>query len=99
VEAVVGPPDGPDRDDWALESGLAAGGWASMTRLALGSPEMGAGIAATNAPAIAEGLRDVRAALDVWIVALEADRVEATTLTDRFRAARDRLAGPRADGG
>jgi len=28
-----------------------------MTRLALGSPEMGAGVAATNGPAIAAGLR------------------------------------------
>lgn len=99
VEAVVGAPDGPDREGWALESGLAASGWASMTRLALGSPEMGAGIAATNAVAIADGLREVRAALDAWIAALEADDVQAVALTDRFRAARDRLADPRGDGG
>lgn len=99
VEAVVGPADGPDREAWALESGLAASGWAGMTRLALGSPEMGAGIAATNAPSIAEGLREVRAALDAWIAALEAEDVDAVALTDRFRAARDRLARPQGDGG
>ena len=63
--------------DWAVESGLAASGWASMTRLALGSPEMGAGIAATNAPRSPTGLRDVRAVLDVWIAALEAEAVDA----------------------
>jgi prephenate dehydrogenase len=99
VEAVVGPAEGPDRPDWELEAGLAASGWASMTRLALGSPEMGAGIAATNGPAIAAGLRDVRAAIDTWIVALESDAIEPAPLLERFRAARDRLAARDGDGG
>jgi prephenate dehydrogenase len=94
VEAVVGPPEGPDRPDWAIEAELASSGWASMTRLALGSPEMGAGIAATNAPAIAGGLREVRTAIDAWIAALEADDVAAAPLLARFTAARDRLARP-----
>ena len=95
VEAVIGPPEGPDRPDWALEAKLASTGWASMTRLALGSPEMAAGIAETNDPAIIAGLRDVRAAIDAWIGELESD-VHAPPLVDRFKAARDRLA--RSDG-
>jgi prephenate dehydrogenase len=95
VEAVIGPSGGPEHPDWALEAQLAAGGWASMTRLALGSPEMSAGIAATNAEAIAAGLRDLRAVLDAWIVALgqEGEAAAAAPLAERFRAARDRL-GP-----
>jgi prephenate dehydrogenase len=91
VEAVIGPPGGPDRPDWALEAQLASSGWASMTRLALGSPEMAAGIAGTNDPAIVAGLRDVRAAIDAWILELESE-VHAPPLVERFRAARDRLA-------
>ena len=39
------------RGDWAWAEALAAGGWASMTRLARGDATMDAGIAATNAPA------------------------------------------------
>jgi prephenate dehydrogenase len=97
VEAVVGPADGPDRPDWAIEAELAASGWASMTRLALGSPEMGAGIAATNAPAMAAGLREVRAAIDSWIAALEAGDPEPALLLERFRAARVRLARSRGE--
>jgi len=38
-------------------SGLAASGFRDMTRLAAGSPEMYAGIAATNADNIVEWLR------------------------------------------
>jgi prephenate dehydrogenase len=91
VEAVIGPPGGPDRPEWTIESRLAAGGWASMTRLALGSPEMSAGIAATNAEAIAAGLRDLRAVLDAWIAALGPEAAAAAPLAERFRAARDRL--------
>ena len=33
---------------------------------------MGAAIAATNAPALAERVRDLRDALDAWLVLLEA---------------------------
>ncbi|HEX7474193.1 MAG TPA: prephenate dehydrogenase/arogenate dehydrogenase family protein [Candidatus Limnocylindrales bacterium] len=96
VEAVVGSPDGPARPDRALEAQLASSGWASKTRLALGSPEMGGGIAATNAPAIAAGLRDVRTVIDAWIAELEAEDVALAPLVERFRAARDRLT--RSDG-
>jgi prephenate dehydrogenase len=96
VEAVIGPPGGPDRPDWAIEAQLASTGWASMTRLALGSPDMAAGIAATNDRAILAGLREVRAAIDAWILELDSDATTPESLVERFRAARDRLA--RADG-
>ena len=92
VEAIIGPPDGPDRPAWALEARLASSGWASMTRLALGSPEMAAGIAETNAPAIVDGLRDLRTAIDAWIAELETEALAPAPLVARFRAARDRLA-------
>ena len=65
VEAVAGPIGDP-RPDWPAAEALAAGGWASMTRLARGDVEMGAGIAATNAAEIAARLRDVRA-VDRWL--------------------------------
>ena len=52
---------------------------------------MGAGIAVTNATAIVDGLREVRDALDAWIVALEAAGPDAGGARERFRAARDRL--------
>ncbi len=92
VEAVLGASDGSERPDRTVEAALASSGWASMTRLALGSPRMGAGIAATNASEIAAGLREVRASLDSWIDALETDAVDPEPLIERFSAARDRLA-------
>jgi hypothetical protein len=53
---------------------------------------MGAGIAVTNAAAIAEQLRDLRAVLDEWIAELEAaDGPDADRLRDRFAAARRQL--------
>ena len=85
VDAIA---DGPD---WALERRLAAGGWASMTRLARGDVEMGTGILATNAPAVAERLRDLRAVLDGWLAALEAVPPDPDGLRDRLASARARL--------
>lgn len=96
VEAVAGPPDGPARDDWPVARELAATGWTSMTRLAQGSPEMAADIAATNAPAIAARLRDVRDRLDAWIALLDGEP-GTVELRERFAAARERLSRP--DGG
>jgi hypothetical protein len=62
---------------------------------------MGAAILATNAPAVAARLRELRAVLDEWIVALERTHVpdgpggaEETALRDRLAAARA-LLGPR----
>jgi prephenate dehydrogenase len=91
VEAVAG--DGStDRPGWPLARSLAAGGWRDMTRLARGDVSMGAGIGATNAKALAERLRDVRAVLDAWLADLEGpDGPDVDALADRLRAARERL--------
>ena len=70
VEAVAGR-EGDLRGDWPAAEALAAGGWESMTRLARGDVEMGAGIAATNASEIAARVRDVRDVLDGWLADLE----------------------------
>jgi prephenate dehydrogenase len=65
VEAVT------SGSDWPVARDLAAGGWASMTRLARGDVEMGTGILATNGPAVAERLRDLRDVLDSWLADLD----------------------------
>jgi prephenate dehydrogenase len=71
VEAVAGSPGGQPRPDWPEAHDLAASGWRDTTRLARGDPAMGASIAATNGPAIAARLRDLRAVIDAWLVELE----------------------------
>ena len=93
VEAVTGA-----SSDGALDPRrLAAGGWASMTRLARGDPEMGAGILATNADEVARRLRSVQGVIDEWIALLEpSERAEpaepdAAPLRDRLTRARDAL--------
>ena len=92
VEAVVGSTDGPSRPDWPSAAALAASGWQSATRLARGDVEMGAGILATNAPAIAARLRDLRTVIDAWLAELErADGPDPAALTARLAAARRRL--------
>ena len=85
VEAVAGDPWAP-RAGWSAASGLAAGGWDSMTRLARGDVEMGTGIAATNAGAIAARLADLRAVIDAWIADLEGPDTDA--IRERLAAAR-----------
>ncbi len=70
VEAVAGT-EGDLRGDWPAAEALAAGGWESLTRLARGDVEMGAGIAATNASEIAARVRDLRDVLDGWLADLE----------------------------
>jgi prephenate dehydrogenase len=76
--------------DWDIARTLAAGGWAGMTRLARGDPEMGAGILATNRQEIAERLRDLARILDDWNVDLGAS--DATPrLRQRLIEARDVL--------
>jgi prephenate dehydrogenase len=93
VEAVAGVP-GRD-DDWNTAKGLAAGGWRDMTRLARGDPGMGASIAATNAPALAARLRDLRLVLDDWLSALERPGgPDEAELRERLRVARARLDDP-----
>lgn len=92
VEAVAGPGGDPGRARWEAAAGLAASGWSDMTRLARGDVAMGAGIAATNAAALAPAVRALRDALDGWLVELERDGgPDPDRLAGRFRAARDRL--------
>lgn len=86
VEAVAG-----GGRDWSAAHDLAASGWRDTTRLALGDPEMGAGILATNATAVAGRLRDVRAAIEAWIEALEVESPDAAALRARLAAAKAAL--------
>jgi prephenate dehydrogenase len=91
VEAVAGRP-GSVAADWPATSALAAGGWASMTRLARGDVEMGTGILATNAPEIANRLRDLRTVLDAWLLELDAaPGPDSGVVRARLAAARDTL--------
>lgn len=82
VEAMGG------RTDWPAASSLAAGGWASMSRLARGDPAMGAGIVVTNAPAIADGLRDLQAVLAAWLELIEAGAIDPSEVERRLAGAR-----------
>lgn len=91
VEAIAGPDADGAPDGWPLAARLAAGGWHGATRLARGDPAMGAGILATNGPAVATRLRDLRAALDAWLAQLEDPATEPSALEARLRSARDRL--------
>ena len=84
VEAMTG------RADWPAAAALTAGGWASMSRLAQGDPAMGAGIVATNAPAIADRLRDVRAVVDGWLELLQAKAIDPSAVERRLVDARGR---------
>jgi hypothetical protein len=58
---------------------------------------MGAGIAVTNATALAAHLRAYRGRLDAWLVLLEASGPDGLpdepTIRARLAAARDRLGG------
>jgi prephenate dehydrogenase len=92
VEAVAGGKAAPDRSDWPAAASLAATGWASSTRLARGDPSMGAGILATNAPAVATRLRDLRSAIDGWLAELErSGGPDEPALRERLASARERL--------
>jgi prephenate dehydrogenase len=92
VEAVAG--GDLTAADWPEARALAASGWRDATRLARGDVTMGTEIAVTNAPAIAERLRDLRAAIDAWIGILEAPGAPDTAeVRRRLSAARRRLEG------
>lgn len=88
VEAMTG------RTDWPASSSLAAGGWGSMTRLALGDPAMGAGIVATNARPIADALRDLQAILGDWVELIEAGAIDPSEVERRLAEARGRASSP-----
>jgi prephenate dehydrogenase len=98
VEAVAGGT--AERPGWPVAASLAASGWRDMTRLARGDETMGAGIAATNAPAIAARLHELRSVLDTWIEDLErAGGPDPARLEARLRAVRERLDRPAEQGG
>jgi prephenate dehydrogenase len=98
VEAVAGAD--AERPGWSAAAGLAASGWRDTTRLARGDARMGAGIAATNAAAIAAGLRNLRAVLDAWIADLDrAGGPDPSRLEARLRGVRDRLERTPGDSG
>ena len=78
--------DDPDRGA-ALR--LAAGGWASGTRVARGDVEMGTGILSLNAAAVSDRLRAFRAVLDGWQAAL--DGADGDAIRERLAAARASL--------
>ena len=90
VEAVAS--GSSDRAGRSAAAALAASGWRDITRLARGEPEMGAGIVATNASAIAARVRDLIVALESWMAELERPGgPDERAVADRLRAARERL--------
>jgi prephenate dehydrogenase len=92
VEAVAGGEGAAERPDWTIAASLAATGWEGMTRLARGDVAMGTGIAATNAPAIAARLRDLRAVLEAWLVYLDGPSgPDSERIAARLTEARDLL--------
>jgi prephenate dehydrogenase len=92
VEAVAGDGSGAASPDWPTAAGLAASGWRDTTRLARGDVTMGAGIVATNGPAIAERVRELVAALEAWLIELERPGGPDTAeVAERLRSARERL--------
>jgi prephenate dehydrogenase len=92
VESVAGRSAATAPEDWSIASALAASGWRDMTRLARGDPDMGAGIAATNAAALAERLRGLQATLESWRDALERPGgPDEPAIRARLAAARSRL--------
>ena len=97
VEAAAGAAGEPPPADWPAAVALAASGWRDATRLARGDATMGAGIAATNATALAATLRAYRDRLDAWLALLEATGPDGlpdeAAIRARLAEARDRLAG------
>jgi prephenate dehydrogenase len=92
VEAVAGDGSGAASPDWPTAAGLAASGWRDTTRLARGDATMGAGIIATNGPAIAERVRELIAALEAWLTELERPGgPDSAEVVERLRSARERL--------
>ncbi|GAC1652500.1 MAG: prephenate dehydrogenase/arogenate dehydrogenase family protein [Candidatus Dormibacteraceae bacterium] len=76
--------------DWPELRRLAAGGFRDMTRLAAGSPEMYAGIAATNRENIADWLGQVERRLAKLRRHVEAGDTRLVELFEEARMARER---------
>ena len=66
---------------------LAAGSFASATRVAASPPDLWRDVALTNRQALADALRAYRAELDTMLAALDA--ADSETLFDRFQAGND----------
>lgn len=98
VEAAAGAAGKSSPADWPAAFSLAASGWRDATRLARGDPEMGAGIAATNAVALAARVRAYRDQLDAWLALLEATGPDGlpdeAAIRARLDGARNRLGEP-----
>lgn len=97
VEAAAGTAGELPPTSWPAAAALAGSGWRDATRLARGDAEMGAGIAATNAVALAAQVRAYRDRLSAWLALLEATRPDGlpdeAAIRARLEGARDRLAG------
>ncbi len=92
VEAVAGGASAGPSGDWPTAAELAATGWRDTTRLARGDVTMGAGIIATNAPALATRVRELIRALDGWLAELERPGgPDAGEIAERLRSVRERL--------
>jgi prephenate dehydrogenase len=92
VESVAGSSGDPARPGRPFVPALTAGGWQDMTRLARGDVAMGTGIVATNGPALASRIRDLRDVLDGWLAELERPGgPDLDGMAIRLRVARDRL--------
>ena len=92
VEAVAGGASAGPAGDWPIAADLAATGWRDTTRLARGDVTMGAGIIATNTPALAARVRELISALDGWLAELERPGgPDAGEIAERLRTARERL--------
>ena len=97
VEAATGSVGEPVPAHWPAAAVLAATGWRDATRLAGGDATMGAGIAVTNATALAAALRAYRDRLDAWLALLESSGPDGlpdeAAIRARLAAVRDRLHG------
>ena len=82
------------REDWPEASGLAAGGFRDMSRLAAGDPELYAAVARTNRDNLVEMLDAVSAELARLRRHLEADDPRLIELFEEARRVRERWAQP-----
>jgi prephenate dehydrogenase len=78
------------REDWPEASGLAAGGFRDMSRLAAGDPDLYAGVARTNRENMVEMLDAVSAELARLRRHLEADDPRLIELFEEARRVRER---------
>jgi prephenate dehydrogenase len=78
------------RDDWPEASGLAAGGFRDMSRLAAGDPDLYAGVVRTNRENLVEMLDAISAELARLRRHLEADDPRIIELFEEARRVRER---------